>query len=474
MRFAAPTPRAIPIYFVTKETWERAAAELPAAALAYARALDFEPKPGRLLALPEPSGRLAAALFGLEGADAPRDLLLPGKLATALPPGVYRFANAPHDESLAALSFLLGAYRFTRYRRAGGPQPSLVAPAGVDAPRIEAIAEAIAFGRDLINTPANDLGPTELEREAVRLAHDFDAKVEVIRGADLLKRNFPLIHAVGRAAGEAPRLVDFRHGRSAAPKVTLIGKGVTFDTGGLDIKPASAMELMKKDMGGAAVALALARMIVAEGLDVRLRALIPIVENSISATAFRPGDILRSRKGLTVEIGNTDAEGRLILADALALADEEAPALMFDFATLTGAARVALGPDLPPFYTDDEALALDICRFSLATADPLWRMPLWQAYDSMLEGKISDLNNAPSSSFAGSITSALFLKRFVVKTKSWAHFDVYAWSPKPRPQGPEGGEIQAARALFALLEARYGDGKGKGRSRRRAAGKRRR
>jgi leucyl aminopeptidase len=456
LQFAAPTRKAIPIHFVTKENFTEIAADLPASAVAFARACDFEPKPGRLLALPDSKGNLAAVLFGLESGAAARDFLLPGRLAGALAPGVYRFANAPRDPSLAALAFLLASYRFTRYRQAPAAPPVLVAPEGVDAARIEGIAEAVAFGRDLINTPANDLGPQALEREAVRLAENFDATVRVTRGEDLVKRNFPLIHAVGRAAGEAPRLVDFTHGRSTAPKVTLIGKGVTFDTGGLDIKPASAMELMKKDMGGAAAALALARMIMARKLDLRLRVLIPIVENSISATAFRPGDILRSRKGLTVEIGNTDAEGRLILADALALADEEAPALMFDFATLTGAARVALGPDLPPFYTDDDALASDIARFSLETSDPLWRMPLWRPYDSMLDGKISDLNNAPSSPFAGSITAALFLKRFVAKTKAWAHFDVYAWSPKPRAYGPEGGEIQAARALFALLEARYG------------------
>ncbi|HYC24442.1 MAG TPA: leucyl aminopeptidase family protein [Roseiarcus sp.] len=456
VKFAAPTPTAIPIYFVTKANWQAVQTELPPGAVAFARAVDFEPKPGRFLALPDAKGRLAATLFGLEDEKAPRDVMLPGKLVPALPPGVYRFANAPHDVSLAALAFLLASYRFTRYRRAGRPQPVLVAPAGVDAARIERLAEAVAFGRDLVNAPANDLGPRELEREAVRLAQSFGAKADIIRGEDLLKRNFPLIHAVGRAASEAPRLVDFRHGRSTAPRVTLVGKGVTFDTGGLDIKPASAMELMKKDMGGAATALALAQMIMAEGLDLRLRVLLPIVENSISGAAFRPGDILPSRKGLTVEIGNTDAEGRLVLADALALADEEAPALMFDFATLTGAARVALGPDLPPFYTDDEALAAAIANFSRETADPLWRMPLWRPYDSMLEGKISDLNNAPSSPFAGSITAALFLKRFVAKTKSWAHFDVYAWNPKPRAQGPEGGEVQAARALFALLEARYG------------------
>ncbi len=243
--------------------------------------------------------------------------------------------------------------------------------------------------------------------------------------------------------------------------MTLVGKGVTFDTGGLDIKPASAMELMKKDMGGAATALALARMILDAKLDVALRVLIPIAENSISATSFRPGDVLKSRNGLTVEIGNTDAEGRLILADALALAEEDEPALIFDFATLTGAARVALGPDLPPFYTDDETLAADIARCANTEADPLWRMPLWTPYGSMLDGKIADLTNSPASSFAGSITAALFLKRFVAKTTAWAHFDVYAWNPKPRSSGPEGGEVQAARALFALIEERFGRASGK-------------
>jgi leucyl aminopeptidase len=455
LRFAAPTRKAVPIHFVTKENFAGIAANLPASAAAFARACDFEPKPGSSLALPDSKGGLAGVLFGLESGGAARDFLLPGRLVGALPPGVYRFANSPHEPSLAALAFLMASYRFTRYRQAP-PPPALVAPHDVDAARIEGIADAIAFGRDLVNTPANDLGPKALEREAVTFAEGFGAQVEVIRGDDLVKRNFPLIHSVGRAASEAPRLVDFTYGRSAAPKVTLIGKGVTFDTGGLDIKPASAMELMKKDMGGAAAALALARMIITRNLDLRLRVLIPIVENSISASAFRPGDILRSRKGLTVEVGNTDAEGRLILADALALADEEGPALMLDFATLTGAARVALGPDLPPFYTDDDALASDIARFARETCDPVWRMPLWPPYDSMLDGKISDLNNSPSSPFAGSITAALFLKRFVAKTKTWAHFDVYAWSPKPRAYGPEGGEIQAARALFALLEARYG------------------
>ena len=310
--------------------------------------------------------------------------------------------------------------------------------------------------RDLVNTPANDLGPAGLEAAALRLAKAFGAKVKVIRGADLLKQNFPLIHAVGRASASAPRLVDFTWGPPRAPKVTLVGKGVCFDTGGLDIKPSSSMLLMKKDMGGAATALGLAQMIMAAKLKVRLRVLLPIVENSISSDAFRPSDIFPSRKGLSVEIGNTDAEGRLILADALTLADDEAPELLFDFATLTGAARVALGPELPPFYTGSDALARDIARHGEAVNDPVWRMPLWNPYDRWLDGKISDLNSAPGGGFAGSITAALFLRRFVEKTVNWAHFDIYAWTPAARPGRPEGGESQSARLLFDLLSARYG------------------
>jgi leucyl aminopeptidase len=457
LSFAAPTANAIPITFVAKETWGAIRAELAAPAAAFAAAAGFDASPGQLQLLPNAEGALAGLLFGLENADArDRDPLLPGKLASLLPAGIYRFANVPHDSSLGALAFLLGLYRFSRYRASSKAQPALVAPDNVDAARIARIAQAIAFGRDLVNTPANDLGPDALEREALGVAERFGARAEVTRGDDLILRNLPLIHAVGRAAGQAPRLVDFTWGRADAPKVTLVGKGVTFDTGGLDIKPASAMEIMKKDMGGAAAALSLSRMIMEAGLDVRLRTLVPIVENSISANAFRPGDVLKSRKGLTVEIGNTDAEGRLILADALALADDETPALLFDFATLTGAARVALGPDLPPFYTDDEALAGDIARHAAAERDPLWRLPLWRPYDKLVAGKIADLTNSPGSPFAGSITAALFLQRFVANTKAWAHFDIYAWNPSARAHGPEGGEVQAARALFALVSEKFG------------------
>ncbi len=305
--------------------------------------------------------------------------------------------------------------------------------------------------------PANDLGPAELETAARALAERHGASVRAIVGEALLAENFPLIHAVGRASCHAPRLIDVAWGDAAAPKVTVIGKGVTFDTGGLDIKPESAMLIMKKDMGGAASALALAHMVMDRGLKVRLRVLVPAVENAISGSAFRPLDIYPSRKGLSVEIGNTDAEGRLVLADALALADEEEPELVLDLATLTGAARVALGPDLPPFYTEDDALAAEVSACAAVENDPLWRMPLWRGYESMLESKIADIRNAGTGGFAGSISAALFLRRFVTAAKSWVHIDVYAWTPTAKPGRPEGGECQAARALYALLAARYGD-----------------
>ena len=318
------------------------------------------------------------------------------------------------------------------------------------------IVDAVFLARDLINTPANDVGPAELEAAARQVAKKHGAVLRSVVGDDLLVQNFPLIHAVGRAAKGAPRLLDLRWGDEAAPKVTLVGKGVCFDTGGLDIKPDSAMLLMKKDMGGAASVLALAQMIMARGLKVRLRVLIPAVENSIAGDAFRPRDVYRSRKGLTVEVGNTDAEGRLILADALALADEEAPDLLVDMGTLTGAARVALGPDVPPFYTHDEDLAGAIARHARAENDPLWRLPLWPAYDAMLDSKVADMNNIATGGFAGSIICALFLNRFVAAAKSWLHVDIYAWTPSAKPGRPEGGECQAARAVYAYLAERYG------------------
>ena len=455
--FAPPTPHATPVWLVSAENWPTVKSTIGADAATFAERCGFEPKAGRTQLLPGEAGALAGVLFGVDEANAPtRDPFGPGKLATSLPDGVYRFANPPQDPDLAALGFLLALYRYDRFKPDKGPKPRLVAPDGVDAIRIHRIAEAIAYGRDLVNAPANALGPNALEQEAVRLAEHFDATVTMVRGDELLGANFPLVHAVGRAGAEEGRIVDFSWGREDTPKVAVIGKGVTFDTGGLDIKPASGMELMKKDMGGAATALTLARLIMEAGLNLRLRVVIPIVENAISASAMRPGDVLMSRKGLAVEIGNTDAEGRLILADALALADEDAPELMLDFATLTGAARVALGPDLPPFYTDDDALAASIAAQATRVRDPAWRMPLWRPYDAMIEGSVADISNSGTGAgMAGSITAALFLRRFVEKARSWAHFDVYAWNPKPRAHGPVGGEIQAARALFELLCDRY-------------------
>src|SRR6266849_1563199 len=365
--FLAPGTPTVPVLFVTSDSWDEVRGRLDPAARAFADAAGFEPRAGRNLLLPAADGTLSAVLFGLDAPDAAaRDPFLPGRLPGLLPKGAYRFAEGPPDARLAALAFALGAYQ---------------------------------FARDLINTPANDMGPADLEGAARALAARHGASVRSILGDDLLEENFPLIHAVGRAADRAPRLIDLRWGEEAAPKVTLVGKGVCFDTGGLDIKPDSAMLLMKKDMAGAATVLALAHMIMGRGLKVRLRVLIPAVENAISGDAFRPRDVYRSRKGLTVEIGNTDAEGRLILADALAFPDEEEPELIVDMGTLTGAARVALGPDVPPFYTHDEELAGALARHAAQENDPLWRLPLWRAYDTMLDSKVADLGNVGSNNF---------------------------------------------------------------------------
>jgi len=447
---------AVPIRFATTETWASLREGLDPRARAFAEAAGFEPQPGRHLLLPGAGDSLAGVLFGIEAAAKPdKDRFLPGRLPGLLPAGAYRFANAPHDVRLAALAFALGSYRFTRYRTVEAKDARLELPEGLDGADLTRIVEGVTLARDLINMPANDLGPAELEDAARTLAARHGAAIRSVVGEDLLAENFPLIHAVGRAAARVPRLVDLTWGDPADPKVTLVGKGVVFDSGGLDIKPESAMLNMKKDMGGAASALALAHMAMDRGLKLRLRVLIPAVENAISGAAFRPRDVYRSRKGLTVEIGNTDAEGRLVLADALALADEETPALIVDMATLTGAARVALGPDLPPFYTADDVLAADLEGSAATENDPLWRMPLWRPYESMLESKTADLNNVATGGFAGSITAALFLSRFVAAAKSWVHLDIFAWTPSAKSARPEGGECQAARALYGLLQARY-------------------
>jgi leucyl aminopeptidase len=445
---------AIPIWFVSAATYPDIRGRLEAGGRGFADAAGFEPKSGRHLLLPGKSG-IGGVLFGLESPDEAKDPFLPGRLTQQLPDGVYRFANEPHDARLAALAFALGSYRFTRYRRGETHQVKLQLPQNVDGDELERIVESVALARDLINTPANDMGPAELEEAARKLAARHGADFRVTVGDDLLAQNFPLIHAVGRAAAQAPRLLDMTWGDENHPRVTLVGKGVCFDTGGLDIKPDSGMLNMKKDMGGAATALALAHMAMGRGLKVRLRVLIPAVENSIAGTSFRPRDIYTSRKGINVEIGNTDAEGRLILADALALADEDKPELIADFATLTGAARVALGPEVPPFFTDDDQLATELMGYATSENDPLWRLPLWRPYEAMLESKVADINNVGSGGHGGAITAALFLRRFVT-AKSWLHFDVFAWTPAAKAGRPEGGECQAARALYALLAARYG------------------
>ena len=452
----AATP-ATPVTFVTRANRDAVIAALPPPAQKFAESSHFTARPGQCLALPGADGGIAQVLFGLEDGDSRRlDRFRPGQLPSLLPPGTYRFANAPHDARLATLAFALGSYRFGRYRDLEPPDVRLVPPDAVDADAVSRIAEAAALARDLINTPANDMGPAELEDTTRRLAGRFGASIDVIAGDDLLRQNFPLIHAVGMASARAPRLIDLTWGNPSHPRVTLVGKGVCFDTGGVDLKPASGMLIMKKDMGGAANVLALAQMVMAARLKLRLRVLIPAVENSVAGNAFRPLDIFPSRRGPTVEVGNTDAEGRLVLADALALADEESPELLIDLGTLTGAARVALGPDLPPFYTDNDALAAEVALCADEENDPLWRMPLWGLYDAWLDSKVGDINNAPANGFAGSITCALFLQRFVEQAEDWLHVDIYGWTPSARPGRPEGGECQAARAIFRLLSQRYG------------------
>lgn len=450
---AGKTP-ATPILFVTAKTFAEATKILDEREHVFVRATGFEPKAGRYLIVPGPDGKLAGILFGLEDSGEPvKDLFRPGQLAGLLPPGTYRFANAPYDARLAALAIAFGAYQFVRYRKAEARQIRLIVPDGVDGEDLSRIIEGVTLCRDLINTPSNDMGPAELESAARTLARQHGAKFQVTNGK-ALARNFPLVHAVGAGSARAPRLIDMTWGKAGNPKITLVGKGVCFDTGGLDIKPDTGMLNMKKDMGGAATALALAHMIMARKLKVRLRVIIPAVENSISGTSFRPRDVYTSRKGISVEIGNTDAEGRLILADALSLADEDKPALIADFATLTGAARVALGPDLPPFFTDNDALADELMRAGAAENDPLWRMPLWRPYEAMLDSKIADLNNIGAGGHGGAITAALFMRRFVT-AKSWLHFDIFAWTPTAKPGRPEGAECQTARALYALLCTRY-------------------
>ncbi|MET0294366.1 MAG: M17 family metallopeptidase [Phenylobacterium sp.] len=424
----------------------------------FAEASEFTAKAGQLLLVPGEDGRLHHVAFGLGAAEARLDPMALRALGARLPKGDYRIAEAPEglDREQAALAFALGGYRFDRYKKPAGERPRLLAE-GVDVAEVTQVAHACALARDMINTPANDLGPLQIETIARSIAEQHQARITVILGDGLIDGGYPAVHAVGRAAVEArgPRMIEIDWGEAGAPLVARVGKGVVFDTGGLDIKPGGAMRLMKKDMGGAAHVLALARMIMAAGLPVRLAVLVPVVENAIAGDAMRPGDVLATRKGLSVEVGNTDAEGRLILADALTRAAELEPALTIDMATLTGAARAALGPQLPPFYTDDDELAGQIEVAAEAVGDPLWRMPLWKPYADALDSDIADLKNDPDGwAQAGSVTAALFLQRFAPKGP-WAHFDIFGWNPRNRPGWPAGAEVQGARALYRMIRDRF-------------------
>ncbi|WP_292026007.1 leucyl aminopeptidase family protein [Brevundimonas sp. UBA2416] len=446
---------AIPVRFVGPD------GAMDAGIRGWAEANAFKGKSGQILVAPDGQGGLAAVLVGVgERFDPMSARALP----TRLPPGLYRLEAEPEDARAAALAFLLGAYVFDRYKaKPDRDRVRLVAPEGLEVEAALRIASACALAREMIDTPAADMGPLQIETIAREIAAASGASLSVITGDDLLEENYPAVHAVGRAAAphRAPRVIEigWNLDRADLPLVALVGKGVVFDSGGLDIKPAAGMRNMKKDMGGSAHALTLGRLVMQAALPVRLVVLVAAVENAISADAFRPGDILSSRKGLTIEIGNTDAEGRLILADILTRAGEHSPDLTLDFATLTGAARIALGPELPPLYTDDEALAADILEAGRAVSDPLWRMPLWPGYRAALETEIADLRNDSAAwAQAGSVTAALFLQKFAPTTGAWAHMDIFAWNPRARAGWPEGGEAQALRACFEMLKRRFAQG----------------
>lgn len=451
LTFAPVDAESIPLYVISSDNLDA----IPAEARAWAETNGFVGTLGKTLVVPGSDGAIAQALVGYGTAKKrARGRFQVSAAARSLPVATYHFAGGLEELALeeAALGWLLSGYHFDRYVADAKPIAQLKAPAGIDAARLEVIAAGEALTRDLINTPTADMGPGDLEAATRDLAAAHGASLYVTTGEDLLEQNFPMIHTVGRAVGpdpyRAPRLMDMTWGDDG-PTLTLVGKGVCFDTGGLNIKPGSSMGLMKKDMGGSATVLGLAHMIMGLNLPLRLRVLIPAVENSIDGTAFRPQDILTSRKGLTVEINNTDAEGRLVLADALALADEAGPDLVISMATLTGAARVAVGPDISPFFTDETKFAHALEIAADKVADPVWRLPFHDPYESMIEPGIADLDNAPKGGFAGTITAALFLRRFV--DAPYMHFDVYGWQPVAQPARPKGGVGMGARAILAAL-----------------------
>jgi leucyl aminopeptidase len=456
-KFASKSAKSIPVHVVETDAVSTVAKKLNAAT--WVKANGFKASLGQVLIIPDAKGAPAAVLAGWSNKSARnRGRLHMGSVALKLPKGTYEIVSGLSGKELAQahLSWILATYCFDRYKEKTGAVAKLKPSKGVDTNRILVEAMGDFLTRDLINTPTNDMGPDALEKAFRKVAKEHGATAKVIKGDALLKQNFPMIHAVGRASDQAPRLLDMRWGKKSHPKVTLVGKGVCFDTGGLNIKPTASMGLMKKDMGGSATVLGLAHMIMSLGLKVQLRVLVPAVENSISAGAYRPQDVLTSRKGMSVEINHTDAEGRLVLADALALADEDKPDLLICNATLTGAARVALGPDVPPFFTDDDALARQIEKAADKNADPLWRLPFWEPYEELIEPNVADLDNAPKGGFGGAITAALFLRRFVDQANSFVHLDLYGWCPVAKPARTHGGACQSARAMLSVIEARYG------------------
>lgn len=458
-RFVAKaTPKSIPLTPVTSDTlapWLKGA---EARVARWVRDSDFKAAPGVTCFVPAEDGGLERVLFGVPEGDAPGGGLWDlAPLPAGLPKGRYYLdaALSPDAATRAATGWALAHYRFDKFREKTVFKAELVWPEGADRAEVTRLAEATALARDLINRPANDLGPAELAGAALELAKTYKAKCTTVVGEDLLRENYPMIHTVGRAADRAPRLIDLRWGKKTHPKVTIVGKGVIFDSGGLDLKPASAMLMMKKDMGGSAQALALAKLVMDAKLPVRLRLLVPAVENAVSGNAFRPMDILNSRKGLTVEVGNTDAEGRLVLADALTEAESETPDMILDFSTLTGAARVALGTEVPALFSNDDGLAADLLEAGEAEEDHLWRLPLHKPYRAMLKSPNADLSSTGSGPYAGAITAALFLEHFVSPKTKWAHVDLMAWNLKSRPGRPEGGEAMGVRAFYKMLRKRY-------------------
>jgi leucyl aminopeptidase len=451
----------IPLWLFYENEIEAWRAAQPAPVAEWLGVQNFKGEKHRVVLLPDSTGGIAAAVGGLGRRQGELSLWHAAGLAERLPSRRFRLAQdfTPEEATQLCLGFAYGAYRFDRYRAAKSESASVEAPPNADVQFVALASESLRMARDWINTPTQDFGPAELAAATQRLAERHQAGFREWVGEELLGANFPAIHAVGRASSAAPRLLELRwrpRGAETYPRLTLVGKGVCFDSGGLDLKSSSGMALMKKDMGGAAVALALAHMLMSAGVRAELRVLVPAVENSVGGNAYRPGDVLATRKGLTVEVGNTDAEGRLVLCDALALADAEHPDLIIDFATLTGAARVALGPELPALFGNDDALVEEFARVAGAEHDPLWPMPLWQSYEDELASKIADLNNVASSTFAGAIFGALFLKRFVGESTPWLHIDLYAWNPKDRPGRSVGAEAQAVRGAYRYLVKRYG------------------